>query len=466
MKNMKKPYVISGIVEPDQFYGRQTLAEDLLGDRHQCVCLFGNRRSGKSSLIRYLELQASCVSLVLDLQFSGSDWSQIAEELLYQINLKIDKAPALRDLRPRNASDLADIIRELTNIAESGGFKILLLWDEAEMLLSLDEARLMRLRSALQDRRRTVRTILLATKRLAKLQERCRSWDTSPFLHGFLLRYIPPLRNQEASDLICQVNNEEGMVDVDQDVQTQIMALTGNQPYLIQLLCYRLFDEGKLRPVDEYSLVVDDALANIFQVDYESLSPSERHILHTLSEHEWQNGPGLRQALSLGLNQDVPIERLHRYLFGLEQAGYVRRHEDQYQIANHFLLSWLRMGGAEETSAEVSDSVSLDVLDTALDQQKMEFRHKAELTEALLKCACMRDRHTRDTIVASLPDNVRSQVNRSPMDRVDVLHIVNRCLEYRSGLDRLIEIVRFFEEDALAMEEVERVLSGSFGSLS
>lgn len=80
------------------------------------------------------------------------------------------------------------------------------------------------------------------------------------------------------------------------------------------------------------------------------------------------------------------------------------------------------------------------------------------LVKALLDCAAMADRQSRATIVANLPPGIRFNIQRSDRDREDVSRIVTAALGYPDGLDRLLEIVRFFEEDSFGMRAVDQVL--------
>ena len=89
---------------------------------------------------------------------------------------------------------------------------------------------------------------------------------------------------------------------------------------------------------------------------------------------------------------------------------------------------------------------------------RLTFRQKAELVNALLECATVRDRATRDAEVNDLRPNLRDSIPRSPVDRVDVSNIVTRCLDYPGGITELIEIVRFYEGDSLGMRQVDEVM--------
>lgn len=81
------------------------------------------------------------------------------------------------------------------------------------------------------------------------------------------------------------------------------------------------------------------------------------------------------------------------------------------------------------------------------------------LVKALLGCEMMADRQTRATIVAALPPSIRFHIHHSELDLVDVSNIVTAAVNYPDGLDRLLEIVRFFEQNSLGMRAVDQLLA-------
>lgn len=87
------------------------------------------------------------------------------------------------------------------------------------------------------------------------------------------------------------------------------------------------------------------------------------------------------------------------------------------------------------------------------------FKEKMELVDALLACPTMSNRQTRDTLVDSLPSQIKGNVQRSSADRVDVTNLVTTVLNYRDGLSELVERVRAFEGDSLPMQNLDRLLS-------
>jgi TIR domain/Effector-associated domain 2 len=119
---------------------------------------------------------------------------------------------------------------------------------------------------------------------------------------------------------------------------------------------------------------------------------------------------------------------------------------------------------------DVSDSQAAavanlkDEVNTAKSQQpSMANQHepplpsKFKLVAALLGCGCMKDAESRNQVVAQLPDEIGQKIQRFTVARQDVVNIVNTCLQFDDGLEKLLEVIEFFEGDSLAWREVRRV---------
>jgi GAF domain-containing protein len=101
--------------------------------------------------------------------------------------------------------------------------------DEAEALIGIAEREgddiLKELRREMQ-RSEALRVVMVATKRLAELNDLCRNWDTSPFLYGIIPRYLGRLEPDEARALIRQ-EQSRAPLNVDDALAEPILAATG-----------------------------------------------------------------------------------------------------------------------------------------------------------------------------------------------------------------------------------------------
>jgi hypothetical protein len=89
----------------------------------------------------------------------------------------------------------------------------------------------------------------------------------------------------------------------------------------------------------------------------------------------------------------------------------------------------------------------------------MELDLRRKLVSALLRCAVIKDRHRRDTIVNDLPDEIQVNIRRDPVDRFDVANIIDRCADYPTGVKKLIESAHWYEGNSIHMRDVLRISS-------
>lgn len=80
---------------------------------------------------------------------------------------------------------------------------------------------------------------------------------------------------------------------------------------------------------------------------------------------------------------------------------------------------------------------------------------KRRMVAALLACPTMSDRHTRDTVVNDLPNDIKNNSRRNAQDNVDISNIVTACTNYPNGVHELIETVRFYEGGSILMKALD-----------
>ncbi len=344
---MRVPYVVGRWVRGVNHYGRQRLIEYLLNIHDNAVWIVSTRRMGKTSLLRQIEFvvvahEQTYVPIYLDIQ--GCETSRnLTDELLY----------AVEDVSERfkpfgvYASDLADkdaidILRVLNRRLGEHGRQLLLLVDEAEALININKeegAWLARLRKAIQTPQQ--RTIVTATKLLARLNEPDTSWNTSPFLFGFRLVSLWNLDPESSANLVRQSQVHEPIL-VDDSIMADILRYTNRHPYLMQYLCQRLFtaeqeSPGQLRPVEETDLVPDQLLASFFYIDFQHLTDIERRILLVIHEM----GVASTEVLFSCLN-DQTSSRISTFLYDMNNLGYIRNVGGRWTVGNEILRLWLQ----------------------------------------------------------------------------------------------------------------------------
>ncbi len=225
--------------------------------------------------------------------------------------------------------DVFEILRLLRRKAKQENLKLLILCDETEELITIGKNNpdiLPKLRRIFQQGE-TILTVITATKRLSEL-ERELVPDTSPFLHGFIPPiYLTHLNDQEAEKLIRRGNFDDHAVK-------EIKDKTDNHPYLMQLICKRLFETADLDSVIK-EVSADEMVSHFFEVDFKYLFENEREILWHILQEERISLTELEMKISLSR------EKLINLLFSLLQLGYIKRIDSHYSVSNYFFQNWL-----------------------------------------------------------------------------------------------------------------------------
>lgn len=347
---MGNPYLVGDPVDGPDFYGRDRIASEILEGRSRVVHLIGMRRIGKTSLMRRLESRAA--SLFVNLQPVSGDMARLATNLNREVRRKREH---LRWL-PSNgeARDPFEILESIDEAAGHAGVTLYLLCDEAEGLIDFSEDALKRLKEFIWETSRSTRVVFASAKNLVELDDKCRAWKTSPFLNNFPPPvFLGSLSDNEANALITLVQSRTP-VQATPALRADICFLTANHPYLIQWLCFRLWQEGnKLRPLAKDDRQPDSIMARRFQMDFDYLSDSERSILHIVSQREPIDRAGLESELG--------IPYLADYLDGMAQLGYLRRTPEGYAVGNAYLERWLKVDARWNTPSSILDDSTLAI---------------------------------------------------------------------------------------------------------
>ncbi|MCP4663269.1 MAG: protein kinase [bacterium] len=337
------PFVVGQWVRGEKFYGRGTQIAEILGGHRNWVWLLGNRRVGKTSLLKQLEH----LTATRDQGFFPVFWDFQGADDPEELNLNF--ADALLDAEERldelgiavaevEGEDLFAALGRLRRKLRAQKRTLLLLCDEVEELIHLrekDPALLRKLRRAMQSQE-GIRSVLASSIRLWDLAEQRE--DTSPFLHGFIPPlYIQNLSDEEARSLIRQEHlPADGRPHFEDEVVERIRRRCDNHPYLIQLVCKRYLELGDLAEACE-QVATDPMVSYFFSVDFETLSETERGILHFISEQT------MATSKSIQRNFRSDSGSLSGGLQRLENLGFIRRDaERRFVLASFFFRRWLR----------------------------------------------------------------------------------------------------------------------------
>ena len=390
---MRNPYTVGRWLRGADHYGREQLLEYLISAEDPAIWVVGTRRMGKTSLLRQLEWLvtrqegARVVPLFWDLQ-----GSETKDDFDYDLFLAVeDEMPRFEaygvDVSALYNRDAIHILRTLQRSLRAHGKQLLLLIDEAEAWISLaknDYQALARLRKAFQSG--GMRTIMTSTKLLMQLNDLTRNWLTSPFLFGFTLVHLWSLEPEASVSLVLQEQSNTP-VNVERERINEILRHSHRHPYLVQTLCYRLFEEkqgkGALRKIRDEDLRADHLLAGFFEVDFKCLAPTERQILLTVA----RQGVISEEEL-VAKTDNESIDQISMYVHGMNNLGYLQRaysrsdgaaatalHDEfpRWTIGNEFLRRWML-----ENYQELAQTLYSDVSDYGV-ETLLEMGRKVEL---------------------------------------------------------------------------------------
>jgi hypothetical protein len=352
---MRIPYVVGRWVRGRNHYGRERLTEHLLQAPDSAIWLLGTRRMGKTSMLKQLEMVTDdpddpLVPIFWDMQGCEST-GDLSDELYFTlVDSEARFARFGLDVNQFAGQDALLTLRTMARKLMEQGKHLLLLVDEAEVLIAVsrqDPAWVGRLRRTMQDHR--VRTVMTSTRLLAELNRVNSEWSTSPFLFGFNLVNLSRLDEDAARSLIRQHQGEEQVLAAD-GVVDDVLNHTNGQPYLIQYLCQRLFEQnpegrGYLRSIRDEDLVTDHILNGFFQNDFQHLSKTERRLLLAVADLTVAKERELIVVL-----KDLPPRKIYMYLYGLERQGYLRQVLGQWALGNEFLRRWVTENHAEQVN--------------------------------------------------------------------------------------------------------------------
>ncbi|MBD2388666.1 AAA family ATPase [Cylindrospermum sp. FACHB-282] len=313
-KEISQVYIAGNSLDPEtaksRFKGRIDIFREIenftLSEQPPVLLLYGGRRTGKTSALKYLpyKIVPNIVPLLVDLQgaASATTLQGLAENLAKQIIEAARRLPRSLDLPYPNAAKLAKdpfpaLQIWLGEIERSyPGKQFLLCLDEFERLSEVVEVTksfvpLNFLRNLLQHQQKW--TLLFSgSHQLSELPD---YW--SDYLINTRALRMSYLEESEARELI--LHPVEGFRQIyELRAVDEIIQLTGCQPFLVQLVCYELVEllngdiRGNRREPDTAKVTVEDVELIIPQVLergdqyfrelWKSLSESDRNFLKRL----------------------------------------------------------------------------------------------------------------------------------------------------------------------------------------
>jgi len=337
-RHQRNPYIFgSPIYQDQQFFNRIELLRELTIPDSRAYYLKGNRRVGKTSLLRRIERELlatlDCFPVYLDISIGESlaDFARIFQRAVKEGIQKLGLPPIIFEDR-ENVFKAISVWIEYSKL--HGRANCFILLDESERFLKLSAPELKKLHRAVLNRDPNLTLVITATSKLQELYEK--EVDGDYFLNSFITKYIGCLSLEDIEPLVRQnhhLNNAE-KVSADEKIIADIIRYSGLHPYLVQRLSYNLFESENvsLRPLNHRDLVLDESLRHIIKMDFDHLDTEHQQILVQFS---WE------QSISPDYFKGIPEPKVNSILVELEQLGFLRSDGQQYYLGNYFLAQWL-----------------------------------------------------------------------------------------------------------------------------
>lgn len=316
------------------FYGRERemayLRDNLTRSARSVVVLYGQRRSGKTTMLLQLSSSSNLgdyIPVLIDLQ--GISYYMAIDTFLYEVAHAIAEAMERKDIAvssPKLANFAVNPLHTLNlflNEAEKqlAGRKLIILIDEFEVLE--DQIVKGKLRSEIFEYLRDIvqhrRSINFLFSGTHKIKEHTK-WYRSVFFHIAIHYRLSRLSSEGAEDLIKKP--VEGFLEYDLHAVKKIRQLTADQPYLIHLMCRAVVDycndRGKtFVTINDVNTVLHEVMETSqyhFDWLWDQIKPDERIMLAAIAEGGREEGRWLSftEIEDIYLRYHIPYK--HEYI--------------------------------------------------------------------------------------------------------------------------------------------------------
>jgi AAA+ ATPase superfamily predicted ATPase len=365
------------ISSPNRFFGRQRSVEQvfsrLLNAQFESSSLVGERRIGKTSLLKYLAHPAvrhfygispdKYLFIYLDLQSVEQNWTpqRLWKWLLEKMVQKCQNPEVRRVLEAASKESSIDTLALMDifdNVDENDQYVVFLL-DEFERVTenqNFSPDFFYGLRSLAIHHHLSL--ITSSHHELIELthSEKVRA---SPFFNIFANINIQLFTRAEAQDLITRSLVESGLSFTEGEIEI-IFRIAGYHPYFLQVACYFLFNaySEKLNPSERITFLEKEfrKQAEIQLSDYWRTSvEQEKIVLTAMALLEQQQRKVGGHTFSMGQLQDL-YTRSPQTLVRLEKRGLLTSESGAYSLLNSTFGKWIR----DEITNTVSDQQSYD----------------------------------------------------------------------------------------------------------
>ena len=348
------------VPHPSYFYGREDeikqIVNRLQNMAFESSSIIGERRIGKTSLLRYLchpdtMQQYGFSEDYVFIYFSFEGLANISQNqfwrwLLQEIRLQVDDEQVLSAINRTLKRELIEFydVRTVFSILASKGKKIVLLFDEFERVVAnknFDATFYEGLRHL------TTKSTALITSSKSRLIYSAYSQEveSSPFFNIFANINLRPFPRQDAVNLIRGYLEETSISFSEEDIE-YVVSLSGCYPFFLQMACFFLF---MAYIKEEYQADREKRLGFVENNCMREANPhlryfwercheeGERIVLSALALRNREQPP---KAVEIGELQRLYV-RAGPSVVSLEERGLIIKRDDGYTLFSPLFAKWI-----------------------------------------------------------------------------------------------------------------------------
>ncbi|QSV63971.1 MAG: ABC transporter substrate-binding protein [Dolichospermum sp. DL01] len=263
-KSQRNPYVIGRPIDQQLFFGRESLfltIQDHIQHNSNIILLYGQRRIGKSSVIRNIPHGLNDLHEFVFVTFNLEHYSQkslseilayLAQEILHDLSLddKNIKLPEITELELDSGIFSHQFLPQVYQLLENKN--LVLVVDEFDALINSSNPELLeqvyKYLSSLTNIHKKLFLILLIEQRSVNKHRISKIFKDVP------VREIGLLNEESTTNLI--IKPAENILEYEEDAIKAIFDLSAGHPYFTQAICFTIF--GRAREEDKWTVSSED----------------------------------------------------------------------------------------------------------------------------------------------------------------------------------------------------------------
>jgi len=331
----KNPYFSRGpITNIERFFGRKSEVEEIFSliENTQCISIVGQRRIGKTSLLKYISSpkiidqyemdHSKFLFIEIDLQGLGDlSRSEFFSTMLEKTKMRIDEEILVDQIeKVLNKSSIS--FRGFLSIIETittNDYKLIYLFDEFELITrnkNLDLNFFSGLRNLAGNY-----NVAFITASKDDLINLTFSEDIlgSPFFNIFEPIYLSLLKKNESIQLIEEPAKKHNL-SVSEQIKENIFHLAGQHPFFLQIACYNAF------PYFSKDSLSDDEITSLTEMFLSRVEGHFKYILGGLNKREMNIIKGLPSDEKEAVPATMPV------IYNLKRIGLLIKEKGKYQL--------------------------------------------------------------------------------------------------------------------------------------